>query len=130
MSRPASNGPTEPADAVLRVITFDADGGAPAALRRLAAVLEAEGCALHNVWLGAPIGGQEQLVFVTLRPLAAVPAVVAPTPPALTQAAQGEPCRHEWDTTTVHGDPPQLQCRLCGASSGTLADLTGRVLVG
>lgn len=119
----ASYGPVDAGDAVMRVIQFDADGGAPAALRRLAAVLEVEGCALHNVWLGAPIGGQEQLVFVTLRPLAVVPAAVidAPTPPAVETAI----CRHEWDTTSVHGDPPQLQCRLCGALSGTLLELAG-----
>lgn len=124
MDKPTSHGPVDAGDAVMRIITFDPDGGAPAALRRLAAVLEAEGCALHNVWLGAPIGGLEQLVFITLRPLAAVPAVVvdAPTPPA----AEAAVCRHEWDTATVHGDPPQLRCRLCGLLSGTLLELVGR----
>ena len=124
-----SQGPLDAGDAVMRIIAFDADGGAPAALRRLAAVLEVEGCALHNVWLGAPIGGLEQLVFVTLRPLAAVPAAVvdAPAAPTLEEAV----CRHEWDTRTVlDSDPPQLRCRLCGALSGTLADLTSRVAVG
>jgi len=124
MSNAASHGPLDAGDAVMRVITFDADGGAPAALRRLAGVLEAEGCALHNVWLGAPIGDLEQLVFVTLRPLASVPAVVdaPPTP----QGAEAVMCRHEWDTSSVvDSAPPQLRCRLCGVLSGALADLVG-----
>lgn len=119
MSTPQSHGPVDAGDAMLRVISFDADGGAPAALRRLAAVLEAEGCALHNVWLGAPIDTREQLVFVTLRPLdpALVPAVVVPDPPSAA-------CRHEWDTSYVlESNPPQLRCRLCGALSGSLDEL-------
>lgn len=123
MSNAASHGPLDAGNAVMRVITFDADGGAPAALRRLAAVLEAEDCALHNVWLGAPIGDLEQLVFVTLRRLASMPAVVDAPPAPLDQAAAV--CRHEWDTTSVHGDPPQLSCRLCGAPSGSRLELVG-----
>src|SRR5690349_17979833 len=122
MSNAASYGPVDAGDAVMRVISYDADGGAPAALRRLAAVIEAEGCALHNVWLGAPIGDVEQLVFVTLRPLAPVPAIVLLLPP-VPGTAVPVPCRHEWDTASVHGDPPQLRCRLCGTLSGTLLQL-------
>lgn len=125
MKQPSSTGPMDVEHVRFRVIAFDADGGAPAALRRLAAVLETEDTALHNVWLGAPLGDREQLVFVTLRPLAEV-AAARPAAPARTQAAMAEPCAHEWDTSSVlAADPPQLRCRLCGALSGTLAELTG-----
>lgn len=90
MNKASSSGPVDAGDLRLRVrvIRFDADAGAPAALRRLAAVLEAEQCALHNVWIGAPVGDAEELVFVTLRPAGPAPvaAVVDAPPPAQDQA--------------------------------------------
>lgn len=94
-----SFGPVEIAGgARVRCIPFAADGGAPAALRRLAALIEAERVPLQNLWLGAPVAaGAEVLVFVTLHPAApsGVASTLPPPPPSELAATVDVPADSE-----------------------------------